>query len=147
MTSEETMKAFGERLGASLRGGETIDLVGDIGSGKTTLSKGIAAGLGVSEPVQSPTFTISRLYEAHDGIVLAHYDFYRLSEPGIMSMELAESVSDERRVTVLEWSEIVEDILPDDHLTIKITPTSETERQLDLQSSGPDSRRLLDGIR
>jgi tRNA threonylcarbamoyladenosine biosynthesis protein TsaE len=96
------MQDFGARLGAKLSGGEVIELVGDIGAGKTTFTKGLARGLGVSDDVQSPTFTISRIYETPSGIRLAHYDFYRLQDAGVMQMELAESVCDPHTITVIE---------------------------------------------
>lgn len=147
MTSEVDMRAFGERLGGLLKGGEVIQLVGDVGAGKTTLTKGIAIGLGIDEPVQSPTFTISRLYDARDGLMLAHYDFYRLNEPGIMSLELAESVEDQTRITVLEWADIVENVLPTDHLTISITPLSETERSLVIESHGAKAGAVLERLK
>lgn len=140
------MKVFGERLGRLLAGGETIVLVGDVGAGKTTLTKGIARGLGIKEPIQSPTFTISRLYDAHNDLVLAHYDFYRLNEPGIMSLELAESIDDSSRITVLEWADIVESVLPDDHLVIEISPTDETERELVVQAHGPRSVSIMEQV-
>ena len=77
---EETF-ALGEKLGKSLHGGEVIELVGDIGAGKTALTKGIAKGMGVDDDVQSPTFTISRLYEGRNRIRLAHYDFTGFRKP------------------------------------------------------------------
>lgn len=130
--SEDDMKALGQRLGTSLRGGEVIELVGDVGAGKTTLTKGIAAGLGIEEDVQSPSFTISRVYDVHNGLRLAHYDFYRLHDAGIMADELRETVHDPRTVTVLEWANVVEGVLPEKRLTIQITTPTETTRQLTL---------------
>ena len=119
---------LGEELGALLRGGEVIELVGDIGAGKTALTKGIAKGLGVDDDVQSPTFTISRVYQARDQIRLAHYDFYRLQEAGIMNAELDESVQDPETITIVEWAEIVEGVLPDDRTRILISSPTETSR-------------------
>src|SRR5664279_3416586 len=121
VNSEESMKAFGAKLGRFLTGGEVIDLTGDVGAGKTTLTKGIAVGLGVDEDVQSPSFTISRVYEARDNLRLAHYDFYRLHSAGIMHDELAETMADQAAITVIEWSDIVKGVLPADHLSIHIT--------------------------
>lgn len=118
---------FGERIGARCRGGEVIELIGDVGAGKTTLAKGIARGLRIDEDVQSPSFTLSREYVARDGLELHHYDFYRLAVPGIMSHELAESIADPRVVTVIEWAETVADVLPDDRLKIHLQPTAEGE--------------------
>ena len=72
VNSEAEMKAFGMNLGTLLRGGEVLELIGDVGAGKTTLAKGIAQGIGVTEDVQSPSFTISRVYETNHGLRLAH---------------------------------------------------------------------------
>lgn len=126
------MKAFGKRLGSKLSGGEVIELVGDVGAGKTTLTKGIAVGLGIEEDVQSPSFTISRVYDARDELRLAHYDFYRLHDAGIMADELRETIHDPRSVTILEWANVVEGVLPEKRLTIQITTPTETTRQLTL---------------
>ena len=126
------MKMFGEQLGSLLKGGEVIELVGDVGAGKTTLTKGIAAGFGVPEDIQSPSFTISRSYDAPGGLRLAHYDFYRLSDAGIMTNELQETLSDKRTVTIIEWATIVDGVLPHDRLTIQITSPTESSRRLEL---------------
>ena len=129
--SESAMRALGQAIGKQLRGGEVIELIGDVGAGKTTLTKGIAIGLGVDEDVQSPSFTISRTYQtARPNLLLAHYDFYRLHDPGIMASELGEVVNDKGVVTVVEWAEIVNDVLPDGHVRVTIIPTSETARRV-----------------
>lgn len=133
------MQDFGARLGAKLSGGEVIELVGDIGAGKTTFTKGLARGLGVSDDVQSPTFTISRIYETPSGIRLAHYDFYRLQDAGVMQMELAESVCDPQTITVIEWAKIVENVLPATALTIEIAPLDEMTRVVKITT---DDERL-----
>lgn len=124
------MKQFGQELGARLHGGEVIELVGDIGSGKTTLVKGMAVGLGATEDVQSPSFTISRVYQARDGLELHHYDFYRLYDAGIMANEIAETVRDPKVITVIEWAGVVEGTLPKNRLAITITSPTETTRRL-----------------
>lgn len=129
--SESAMRALGQAIGKQLRGGEVIELIGDVGAGKTTLTKGIAIGLGVDEDVQSPSFTINRTYQtARLDLLLAHYDFYRLHDPGIMASELGEVVNDKGVVTVVEWAEIVNDVLPDGHVRVTIIPTSETARRV-----------------
>ena len=134
VTSETAMQRLGRAIGRQLNGGEVIELVGDVGAGKTTLTKGIAVGLGVDEAVQSPSFTISRTYQtARDGLLLAHYDFYRLHDPGIMARELDEVVNDQGVVTIIEWAEIVNDVLPEGHIRIVITPKSETTRQVAIE--------------
>ena len=137
VTSESAMRALGQAIGKQLRGGEVIELIGDVGAGKTTLTKGIAIGLGVDEDVQSPSFTISRTYQtARLDLLLAHYDFYRLHDPGIMASELGEVVNDKGVVTVVEWAEIVNDVLPDGHVRVTIIPTSETARRVVIEGIG-----------
>lgn len=140
--SIEEMQKFGRKIGQIAGGGTVIELIGDVGAGKTTLTKGIAIGLGVTEAVQSPTFTISRQYEARDELLLAHYDFYRLEDAGIMSEELAEVIDSAQVITVIEWSGAVKDILPADRLTITITSPTEQSRHLELHAGGTKSQRL-----
>jgi tRNA threonylcarbamoyladenosine biosynthesis protein TsaE len=142
--SEDEMKEFGARLGALLRGGETIELVGDVGAGKTTLTKGIASGMKVDEDVQSPSFTISRVYEAGQGLELAHYDFYRLHDAGIMANELHETLQDPKSVTIIEWADIIKGILPEDHLSVRLTSPSETTRRVEMLAGGAVSRALVE---
>lgn len=139
---EKSMNAFGAALGARLHGGEVIELVGDVGAGKTTLTKGIALGMGIDDDVQSPSFTISRVYTTNTGKRLAHYDFYRLSEAGIMKDEIDEDLNDSDTSVVIEWGGSVEDVLPANRLKIMISSTSEDTRRLDF--TGNDE--LIKGI-
>lgn len=143
---EGETKAFGVRLGAFLRGGEIIELVGDVGAGKTALTKGIAAGLGITEDIQSPSFTISRVYETPVHLQLAHYDFYRLHDAGIMTEELAEALADPFNIVVIEWADIVKGVLPADRLTIHIVPTAEHDRQLKIEAGGEKSQKILEKL-
>jgi len=129
---EQATQELAEKLGSLLRGGETIQLVGDVGAGKTTFVKGLARGLSIDEDVQSPSFTISRVYDARDDLHLAHYDFYRLNDAGIMSNELTETMQDPQTITIIEWADIVEGVLPKDHLTIAFESPTETSRILTL---------------
>jgi len=130
--NEIETRQFAEKLGGLLRGGETIELIGDVGAGKTTFVKGLALGLSIDEDVQSPSFTISRVYDARDNLHLAHYDFYRLNDAGIMQDELAETMQDPETITVIEWADIVEGVLPKDRVTIIFESPSETTRILNL---------------
>lgn len=140
------MKQLGEAIGRSVSGGEVLELVGDIGAGKTTLTKGIARALGISEPVQSPTFTISRVYDSPKGLRLVHYDFYRLSEAGIMGDEIREAMDDDS-VVVVEWAGAVDDDLPKDRLVVKITTISEEERLVEFHPGGKKSTELWQKIK
>ena len=132
VTSEQHMRDFGAKIGAFLRGGEVLELVGDVGAGKTTFVKGLAVGLGIDGPVQSPSFTISQVYDARDGLRLAHYDFYRLADPGIMADELSEMMADGRTITAIEWADTVSDILPSGHARLSFVSTSETSREIEV---------------
>lgn len=139
----EAMRLFGAQIGERCTGGEVIELVGDIGAGKTTFTKGLAEGMGIDEEVQSPTFTISRVYQTEQNIILAHYDFYRLSDPGIMRDELAESVNDPQTVTVIEWATAVKDVLPKDTLTISFETLMGEQREVTLCAGGKKSETLI----
>lgn len=145
--NENAMRAFGSKLGGLLAGRQVVELVGDVGAGKTTLAKGIAEGLGVDEDVQSPSFTISRVYEAHRGLRLAHYDFYRLHAAGIMANDLDEAMSDPQTVTLIEWANIVDGVLPIARLTIEITTVDEFIRSLRLRATGETSQQLIEALR
>lgn len=111
VTTESEMLAFGRRLAKKLTPPAVVELVGDVGAGKTTLTRGLAEGLGIKTPVTSPSFTISKLYAFPSGI-LAHYDFYRLKDPGLMSEDLSESLAAPDTITVIEWADTVSDLLP-----------------------------------
>jgi tRNA threonylcarbamoyladenosine biosynthesis protein TsaE len=126
------VEALGYKLGRALRGGECIELVGDVGTGKTTLTKNIARGLQIDEDVQSPSFTISRTYPARDGLELHHYDFYRLDDAGVVRHELAESINQPNAVTVIEWGGSVNDVLPEPRISIGLNHDEETTREFDI---------------
>ena len=109
-----------------------IELVGDVGAGKTTFTKGLARGLEITEEITSPTFTISKVYENSRGQKLVHYDFYRLENPGIMVEDLFENLHDPRTVTVIEWADTVSEILPANHLRLEILINDDGSRTLNL---------------
>ena len=144
--SEDAMKQFGEKIGGLLIGGECIELVGDVGSGKTTLTKGVAKGLGITETVQSPTFTINRTYDNEKKIRLSHYDFYRLNDPGIMADELQESLEDTKTIVIIEWGDIVESVVPAGRLRITFSSPSVNERHLEITGTGEQAIRLMKGL-
>jgi tRNA threonylcarbamoyladenosine biosynthesis protein TsaE len=126
----ETMK-LAAGIGTKLRGGETIELSSDLGGGKTTFVKGLAEGAGSNELVTSPSFTLQNEYLAKS-FTLHHLDFYRLKDPGIMKQMLEETLNQSGGVVVIEWAEIVEDILPAISLKLAIKTTSETTRQFEI---------------
>jgi len=140
------MQEFGLKLSRLLTGGVTLELIGDVGAGKTTLTRSIARGLGITDPIHSPTFTISNRYETPGGLLLAHYDFYRLSDAGIMKDELAEVLENERTITIIEWGDIVEEILPDSRITIRIRSESENSRKLDCIAHNQLTQKILEQL-
>jgi tRNA threonylcarbamoyladenosine biosynthesis protein TsaE len=146
LTSEEAMKAWGAHVGAVLLGGEYIELVGDVGAGKTTFTKGLALGMGITDTIQSPTFTINRVYDTASGLRLQHYDFYRLNDAGIMADELAETSSDPKNIIVIEWGDIVSGVRPQDYLQLQFSSPSENTREVTLTPHGERSRQLLERI-
>jgi tRNA threonylcarbamoyladenosine biosynthesis protein TsaE len=129
-SSIEETKSLSQKIGARLKGGEVIELTSDLGGGKTTFVKGLAVGFGANEPVTSPTFTISNVYTRTDNLQIHHFDFYRLDSAGVVADELAEVVGDEKTVVVVEWGEIIHDVLPPDRMLVQIVATSENARQL-----------------
>ena len=127
---------LGECLGEKLHGGEVIELIGDVGTGKTTLVKGIAKSLGVKEAISSPSFPILLSYVADNGVRLNHYDFYRLDDPGIMKSEISESLCDAKTITIVEWGDSVSGVLPDNRMTIRMQYLpSDTGREIIIDES------------
>lgn len=123
------MRDLGAEIARSLRGGEVLELIGDVGAGKTTFTKGLAAALGVQENVQSPSFTISRIYDG-EKFQLSHYDFYRLGDAGIMALEIASALEEPQNITVVEWAESVAEILPENRIRIEIKHAGEHARKV-----------------
>ena len=130
LRDESAQLAFGRQLAASLRAPVALELVGDVGTGKTTLVKGLAEGLGITEEVTSPSFTISKQYTAPSGLTLVHYDFYRLPDPGLMADDLLENLSSDHTITVVEWADSVSDFLPANHQTLYLTLNPDGSRTI-----------------
>lgn len=132
--SEEELVEYGRGLAEKLRRADgvavVVELVGDVGVGKTTLTRGLAEGLGVVEPVTSPSFTISKAYALPGGGRLVHYDFYRLGDPGLMAEDLAENLADQANVVVVEWGESVSDLLPEGHPRVEIAYAEDGGREV-----------------
>lgn len=110
-TPEETF-ALGRQLGQESASGQVYTLTGDLGVGKTVFTQGFAAGLGVTGPVNSPTFTILQIYE--DGrLPLYHFDVYRIADVEEMDEIGYEDCFYGDGVCLIEWAELIEDILPE----------------------------------
>ena len=128
---EETI-SFAEKIGLLLRGGDIVAYRGGLGAGKTTFTRGLAIGLGLPDEVSSPTFALVNEYR-NEKITLYHFDMYR-----IMNAEALETTGfydyiSEDSVIVCEWSENIEDCLPDSVITVTIERLGENERKITVE--------------
>lgn len=132
--TEAELIQFGRKLAQKIQLPAVIELIGDVGAGKTTLTRGLAEGLGVKEPVTSPSFTIAKRYHfpapKNQVGTLVHYDFYRLPDPGIMYEELAETIADPLSIAVIEWGESVSDLLPKEHIVLHLKINDDNTRTI-----------------
>ncbi|MEF9879882.1 MAG: tRNA (adenosine(37)-N6)-threonylcarbamoyltransferase complex ATPase subunit type 1 TsaE [Clostridia bacterium] len=128
-------QAIGQRLAEQLQAGDVLLLLGDMGAGKSELTRGIARGLGITGYVTSPTFTILQAHES-GRLPLYHFDWYRLSS----AEELYELSMDEylygSGVAVIEWPSRAQEAIPESYLQITLTPTDENTREIEYQSVG-----------
>lgn len=131
----------GASIGRAARPGDVIALWGELGSGKTTLVRGIARGLGIPErAVTSPTFVI---VHDHEGgrLPLFHVDLYRVAPADAPSTGWEEALAS-GGVTAIEWPDRVEPVLPADRLDVRLTNEGGEERRLELEPTGPRAARL-----
>ena len=132
----------GEILGRIIKAPEIIELRSDLGGGKTTFTKGLVRGLGSKDRVGSPTFTLNKIYKATK-LEIHHFDFYRLDEPGVLSEQLEESLQNSRVITVVEWGDIVEDVLPDERITIEFKPARDNPEERVVTFDVPQSKMKI----
>ncbi len=118
--SAEETREVGRQLGLSCRSGEIVLLHGDLGVGKTVFTKGFAEGMGIEEPVSSPTFTIVQIYES-GRMPLYHFDVYRIADVEEMEEVGYEDYFFGDGVCLVEWAELVSEILPDHCIDVTIT--------------------------
>jgi len=116
---------FGVKLGQNAKPGTIICLDGDLGTGKTVISKGIAKGLGIDEPVSSPTFTVVQIY-TEGRLPLYHFDVYRIEDPVEMEEIGYEEYFFGDGVTVVEWSDMIAELIPAE--AVKIVLKKQIER-------------------
>ena len=117
-TPRETFD-FGKQLGMQAAAGTVYTLIGDLGVGKTVFTQGLAAGLNITEPISSPTFTIVQIYE-EGRLPLYHFDVYRIGDVEEMEEIGYEDYFFGEGVTLIEWANLIEDILPEKYTEIKI---------------------------
>ncbi|MGH7196077.1 MAG: tRNA (adenosine(37)-N6)-threonylcarbamoyltransferase complex ATPase subunit type 1 TsaE [Candidatus Saccharimonadales bacterium] len=143
--SPKQTEKIAAQIGRNLHGGEIIELISDLGGGKTTFVRGLARGASSSSQVSSPTFKIRNDYQAPK-FTIYHFDFFRLSEPGLITGELDEIIGDKKSVIIIEWAEIVQAVLPKERLTIKFSSTGEQTRNLEF-ACPKALNYLLDGLK
>jgi len=136
-TVEDTIE-FGKKLGKLLKANDVILLAGDLGAGKTTMTKGIGVSLGVTRVINSPTFTIVKEY--HGNMDLYHLDLYRLESLG-SDFDLEEYFN-AGGVTVCEWPNNVCELIPDNYLRINIFRESDEGRRLEITAIGERYKEL-----
>lgn len=118
--NEDDTRRLGRKLAADAKPGDVICLVGDLGTGKTTLTKAIAEGLGIREEVTSPTFNIVNIYRS-GRLPLYHFDVYRLSGYEEFLATGSEEYFDGGGLCVIEWADIIEEAVPDGAMVIEIS--------------------------
>jgi tRNA threonylcarbamoyladenosine biosynthesis protein TsaE len=139
--SAEETRALGVRIAALLEPGDVVLLHGDLGAGKTTLTQGIGAALGMSQLAQSPTFSLVVDTPLPNGAVLRHIDLYRLDDPSELdALGFDELTSDPDAITLIEWPERAVEMLPDAYLLIEIDPTGIDRRRIRLRPDGLGAR-------
>ena len=124
---EET-RAFGKKMGQEARPGQVICLNGDLGVGKTVFTQGVAAGLGITEPISSPTFTIIQEYET-GRLPLYHFDVYRIGDIEEMEEIGYDDYFFGKGICLIEWANLIEEILPEN--LIQITIEKDLEKGFD----------------
>jgi len=128
--------AIGKKLASDLKGGDVLALSGDLGAGKTAFVQGLASGLGVKELVNSPTYTIMKLYEANKSRIkqLCHVDAYRLNDAHELSdIGLSDYFNQSDTIVAIEWPEKIKAFLPKNCFTIKIERISDSGRKISIK--------------
>ena len=142
--SAEETRAIGRAIGEALEAGTLILLIGQLGAGKTTLTQGIATGLGVTAYTKSPSFVLVNEYEGR--LPLFHMDLYRIDDPA-EAWELGlDDYLGRDGVLAIEWADRATSIFPEDRLEIRIDYISDSERQLFITARGDVSARVMQGL-
>ncbi len=129
--SEKETEELGMKFGSSLRRGDLVSLVGSLGAGKTVFAKGIAKSLGISEAIVSPTFTLVQEYEGREK--LYHLDLYRLSGEDEFESMGGEDFLYPDGITLIEWAEKIEEMMPSDAFTVTISILSDGTRDISIK--------------
>ena len=139
---EKTLE-FGERLGQTLIGGDVLALTGDLGVGKTLITRGIALGLGIpAGQVNSPTFSLIQAYQSKVPVI--HVDLYRLEDPAAILQLGLEDYFTAKNIVIIEWADRFIQALPPDYLDIHLEHgDTETTRYMTIRATGPRSMAIV----
>ncbi len=132
--SESETENFAFEFAQKLHSGSVVTLQGDLGAGKTVFARGFARGLGITEPVSSPTYTIVQEYQLPEKKRLYHLDLYRINSPeSALAFGVDEFFDDPNGFALVEWPERVGNVIPDKAIKIILKHVSETEREINVQ--------------
>lgn len=134
--------ALGTKLGATLKKGDVISLRGSLGAGKTVLAKGVAKALDINEAIVSPTFTLVQEYDGN--MRMYHLDLYRLSGEDEFESMGGEEFLYPDGITLVEWSEKISSMLPDDTIYIDISIKPDEERKIEIKRGDKEYEYSLD---
>ncbi len=144
--SPEETRAYGERIGRLLTGGEWLALEGNLGAGKTHFIQGLARGLEITDrPITSPTFVF--VHEFRGRRPFAHVDLFRIErEEDLLDLGILEYL-DSPWVVAIEWADKAGRFLPDERLTIRLTNRSETSRKIEIEAAGAQAQKILNNLK
>ena len=131
VVGEKETESFGMSLAPLLHAGDVLWLRGELGAGKTAFTRGFARGLGIQEPVSSPTFTIVQEYAFGDSRMLYHMDLYRIADSdAALAFGIDDFLFDRNAICLIEWPERAEDLYPADAVNVEIEHTAEENRRI-----------------
>lgn len=142
INNSDEIIALGKQIGTLAFPNMVITMSGDLGAGKTTMTKGIALGLGIKEIVNSPTFTIMKIYQGR--MTLYHLDVYRINDP-YSDFEL-EEYFENNGLCVIEWADQIKPILPDELFEIEIKDLGDNKREVILQSNSEKYIKIIQEV-
>lgn len=128
--TEMDMEELGKKMGSQFKGGEVISLRGSLGAGKTVFARGVARSLDIEEAIVSPTFTLLQQYNGR--LTMYHMDLYRISSEEDFMMIGGEDMLYSNGVCLIEWSEVISEILPENTVFIQITVNADQSRTVEI---------------
>jgi len=132
--TEEEMENLGRELAKTFKAGTVVSLRGSLGAGKTVFARGVARALGINEAIVSPTFTLIQEYEG--ALPMYHMDLYRITGVEDFQMTGGEDLMYNGGVCLIEWSEVIEELLPKDTIYIQITVNADSSRTVEIKGPG-----------